>query len=44
MADNRLKVVSIVDYPREPHFARMCYAFLDSALQNGAASVTLLYE
>ena len=44
MADNRLKVVSIVDYPREPHFARMCYAFLDSVLANGAASVTLLYE
>ncbi|MBN9121942.1 MAG: hypothetical protein J0I06_22840 [Planctomycetes bacterium] len=44
MGDNRLKVVSIVDYPREPRFARMCYAFLDSVIANGAASVTLLYE
>ncbi len=44
MADNRLKVVSIMDYPREPRAARMCYAFLDSVIANGAASVTLLYE
>ena len=44
MADSRLKVVSIVDYPHEPHFGRMCYAFLDSVIRNGAESVTLLYE
>lgn len=44
MADSRPKVVSIVDYPHEPHFARMCYAFLDSVIANGAESVTLLYE
>ena len=44
MPDTRLKVVSIMNYPREPHFARMCYAFLDSVVHNGAASVTLLYE
>ena len=44
MADTRLKVVSIMDYPREPHVARMCYAFLDSVVKNGAARVTLLYE
>ncbi|QJW95551.1 glycosyltransferase family protein [Frigoriglobus tundricola] len=44
MADNRLKVVSIMDYPHEPRAARMCYAFLDSVIANGAASVTLLYE
>jgi hypothetical protein len=44
MGDNRLKVVSIVDYPHEPHARRMCYAFLDSVIANGAASITLLYE
>jgi hypothetical protein len=44
MGDNRLKVVSIMDYPREPHLARMCYAFLDSVIANGAESVTLLFE
>lgn len=44
MADNRLKVVSIADYPPEPRLARMCHAFLDSVIANGAASVTLLYE
>ncbi len=44
MADTRLKVVSIMDYPRAPHLARMCRAFLDSVIHNGAASVTLLYE
>jgi len=44
MADQRLKVVSIVDYPHEPHFERMWRAFLDSVIRNGAESVTLLYE
>jgi hypothetical protein len=41
---NQIKVVSIMDYPREPRFLRMGYMFLDSVLAHGAASVTLLYE
>ena len=44
MPDSRVKVVSIMDYPPEPRFRRMCYVFLDSVLAHGAASVTLLYE
>src|SRR5205814_3528485 len=35
---------SIMDSPPEPHLRRMCYAFLDSVIARGAASVTLLYE
>jgi hypothetical protein len=42
--DSALKVVSIMDYPREPRFLRMCYVFLDSVLAHGAKSVTLVYE
>ena len=41
---SQLKVVSIMDYPREPHFLRMCYVFLDSVITHGAKSVTLIYE
>ena len=44
MADDRLKVVSIMNYPREPRLLRMCYAFLDSVIAGGTESVTLLYE
>ncbi len=44
MADTRLKVVSVMDYPPEPRLRRMCYAFLDSVIARGAESVTLLYE
>jgi len=42
--DDPVKVVSILDYPRDPRILRMSYAFLDSVIANGAASVTLLYE
>jgi hypothetical protein len=39
-----LKVVSIMDYPREPRFLRMCHVFLDSVIAHGAKSITLIYE
>jgi hypothetical protein len=42
--DNRIKVVSIMNYPPDPKLRRMCYAFLDSVIAHGAESVTLLYE
>jgi hypothetical protein len=41
---DRIKVVSIMNYPPDPRFRRMCYAFLDSVIAHGAESVTLLYE
>jgi hypothetical protein len=44
VADTRLKLVSIMNYPPEPRLRQMCYAFLDTALAHGAQSVTLLYE
>jgi len=44
LADAPLKVVSIMNYPREPNYLRMCYAFLDSVIAHGAQSITLLYE
>jgi hypothetical protein len=44
VADTRLKVVSIMNYPPEKHFRRMCYVFLDSVLAHGAKSVTLIHD
>ncbi len=44
MDDAPLKVVSIMNYPRELRFLRMCYLFLDSVIAHGAKSITLLYE
>jgi hypothetical protein len=44
VADTRLKVVTIMNYPPDPQYRRMCHAFLDSVIANGAASVTILYE
>jgi hypothetical protein len=44
VADDRLKVVSIMNYPPDLRYRRMCYVFLDSVIAHGAASVTLLYE
>jgi len=44
VADTRLKVVTIMNYPPEPRFRRMCYAFLDTVIARGARSVTVLYE
>jgi hypothetical protein len=44
VADAPIKVVSIMNYPQEPKYLRMCYAFLDSVIAHGAKSITLLYE
>jgi hypothetical protein len=44
VSDTPLKVVSIVNYPHEPKYLRMGYAFLDSVIAHGAKSITLLYE
>ncbi|MCZ2342417.1 MAG: hypothetical protein LC104_11560 [Bacteroidales bacterium] len=45
MSEHGPKIVSIVDYPAEDtRTRRMTYAFLDSVIAGGAASVTLLYE
>jgi hypothetical protein len=42
--DAQLKVVSIMNYPPDKNFRRMCYIFLDSVIRHGARSITLLYE
>jgi hypothetical protein len=39
-----LKLVSIMNYPREPNYLRMGYVFLDSVIAHGAKNITLLYE
>ena len=44
MGDTRLKVVTIMNYPPDPRVRRMCHAFLDSVIANGAASITILHE
>jgi hypothetical protein len=44
VADTRLKIVTIMNYPPDPRYRRMCYAFLDSVIARGAASVTILTE
>jgi hypothetical protein len=44
VADDRVKVVSIMNYPPDPRYRRMCRAFLDSVIARGTASVTILYE
>ena len=44
VGDSRLKVVSIMNYPPEPRYRRMGYAFLDSVIAHGAESITLLYD
>ncbi len=44
MADDRVKVVSIMSFAPDPRARRMCAAFLDSVLAAGADSVTLFYE
>jgi hypothetical protein len=44
VADDRVKVVTIMNYPPDPRYRRMCYAFLDTVIANGAESVTILYE
>jgi lipopolysaccharide biosynthesis glycosyltransferase len=44
VVDFPLKIVSIMNYPREPKYLRMCYIFLDSVIAHGAKSITVLYE
>lgn len=44
MAEQRLKLVTIMNYPPEPNFQRMCGLFLDSVIAAGAESITILYE
>ncbi|QVL33418.1 hypothetical protein KIH39_05760 [Telmatocola sphagniphila] len=44
MSDERIKIVSIMNYPPDPNTQRMCWIFLDSVIDHGAKSITLLYE
>jgi len=44
VADTRPRIVTIMNYPPDPRYRRMCRAFLDSVIAQGAASVTILYE
>ena len=44
MNDSQLHVVSVMNYPRETKYLRMCYIFLDSLIAHGAKNITLLYE
>jgi hypothetical protein len=44
VADPGIKLVTIMNYPAEPRYRQMCYAFLDSAIRHNAKSVTILYE
>lgn len=44
MADTRLKVVTIMNYPPDQRYRRMCDAFFDSVIRGGASSITILYE
>jgi hypothetical protein len=44
VADARIKVVTIMNYPPDPRTRPMTDAFLDTVIANGAASVTVLYE
>jgi hypothetical protein len=44
VSDTRLKLVTIMNYPPDPRTPRMCRVFLDTAIANGAQSITILYE
>ncbi len=44
MADDRVKVVTIMNYPPDLRYRRMCHAFLDTVIANGGESVTILFE
>jgi hypothetical protein len=39
-----LQIVTIMDYPREERYARMCHLFLDSVIKQGAEGIRILYE
>ncbi len=42
--DSPLNVVSVMNYPPEPRYRRMCHIFLDTVIAHGAKSITLLWE
>ena len=44
MPADPVHVVTIMNYPPDPRYRRMCYAFLDSVVTHGAERVTILYE
>ncbi len=44
MAESPLTVVSIMNYPPEQRFLRMCYIFLDSIIAHGAKRIRLIYR
>jgi hypothetical protein len=44
VADEQIKVVTIMNYPPEARIRQMCYAFLDRVIAHGAKSVSILYE
>jgi hypothetical protein len=44
VADDRVKVVTIMNYPPDPRYRQMCHAFLDTVIVHGAQSVTILCE
>jgi hypothetical protein len=44
VSDARPRVVTIMNYPADPRYRRMCYAFLDSVIDHGAGAVTILTE
>ncbi len=44
MDSSALKLVSIMNFPPEPKYRRMCYVFLDKVIAHGARNITILYE
>jgi hypothetical protein len=42
--DSPLHVVTIMNYPPESKYRRMCYIFLDRVIAHGARRITILYE
>jgi hypothetical protein len=44
VADTRLKIVTIMNYPPDPRYRRMCHMFLDSVIARGGKNITILYE
>ena len=41
---DKLKLVTIMNYPPDARHGRMCQLFLDSAIAGGAEDITILYE
>jgi hypothetical protein len=44
VAEDGVKIVTIMNYPPDVRYRRMCYAFLNSVIAGKAGSVTILYE